>query len=173
MIEYLAFVRKIGETINRQNIYEFMFSTNPDIVWGDNFNIVPAGIIPDLIPEKNCLSKKGRVITDIDLYLACQSTCFSMMDCIDGIIALCFTEAGIENEILACNTLCHEDAIRAIYMLKAQMGGESIAKPEKQWNPNVKDTNIELISNVTGKPIELVKNETSLPMSQKRREKYS
>lgn len=98
MIEYLAFVRKIGETINRQNIYEFMFSTNPDIVWGDNFNIVPAGIIPDLIPEKNCLSKKGRVITDIDLYLACQSTCFSMMDCIDGIIALCFTEAGIENE---------------------------------------------------------------------------
>ena len=98
MIEYLAFVRKIGETINKQNIYEFMFSTNPDIVWGDNFNIVPAGIIPDLIPEKNCLSKKGRVITDIDLYLACQSTCFSMMDCIDGIIALCFTEAGIENE---------------------------------------------------------------------------
>ena len=83
------------------------------------------------------------------------------------------SEAGIENEILACNTLCHEDAIRAIYMLKAQMGGESIAKPEKQWNPNVKDTNIELISNVTGKPIELVKNETSLPMSQKRREKYS
>lgn len=97
-MEYLSFVRKIGETINRQNIYEFMFSTNPDIVWGDNFNIVPAGIIPNLIPEKNCLSKKGRVITDIDLYLACQSTCFSMMDCIDGIIALCFTEAGIENE---------------------------------------------------------------------------
>lgn len=98
MIEYLAFVRKIGQTINGQNIYEFMFTTNPDIVWGDNFNIVPAGIIPNLIPEKNCLSKKGRVITDIDLYLACQSTCFSMMDCIDGIIALCFTEAGIENE---------------------------------------------------------------------------
>ena len=98
MIEYLAFVRKIGQTINGQNIYEFMFSINPDIVWGDNFNIVPAGIIPNLIPEKNCLSKKGRVITDIDLHLACQSTCFSMMDCIDGIIALCFTEAGIENE---------------------------------------------------------------------------
>ena len=83
------------------------------------------------------------------------------------------SEAGIENEILACNTLCHEDAIRALYMLKAQMGGESVAKPEKKWNPNVKDTNIELISNVTGKPVELVENETSLPMSQKRREKYS
>lgn len=83
------------------------------------------------------------------------------------------SEAGIENEILACNTLCHEDAIRALYMLKAQMGGEAVKAPEKAWNPNVKDNNIELISNVTGKPVELVENETSLPMSQKRKEKYS
>ena len=43
---------------------------------------------------------------------------------------------------------------------------------DRKWNPNVKSTNVELISNVTGKPIELVKNEQSLPMSQKRKEKY-
>lgn len=83
------------------------------------------------------------------------------------------SEAGIENEVLGCNTLCHEDAIRALYMLKAEMAGESVKAPEKKWNPNVKDNNIELISNVTGKPVELVENETSLPMSQKRKEKYS
>lgn len=83
------------------------------------------------------------------------------------------SEAGIENEVLGCNTLCHEDAIRALYSLKTEMGGETIAKPEKQWNPNVKDTNIELISNVTGKPVALVENETSLPMSDKRKAKYS
>lgn len=83
------------------------------------------------------------------------------------------SEAGIENEVLGCNTLCHEDAIRALYMLKAQMGDEVVKAPERKWNPNVKDTNIELISNLTGKPVELVENETSLPMSQKRKEKYS
>ena len=83
------------------------------------------------------------------------------------------SEAGIENEILACNTLCHEDAIRALYMLKAQMGGEVVKFPQKSWNQNVKDTNIELISNVTGKQIELVENETSLPISKKRKEKYN
>ncbi len=83
------------------------------------------------------------------------------------------SEAGIENEVLACNTLCHEDAIRALNMLKAAMAGEEVKAPEKKWNPNVKANNMELISNVTGKPIELVKNEQSLPMSQKRREKYS
>ena len=83
------------------------------------------------------------------------------------------SEAGIENEVLACNTLCHEDAIRALAMLKAAMAGEDVKKPEKKWNPNVKATNVELISNVTGKPIELVKNEQSLPMSEKRRLKYN
>ncbi|MDD7390123.1 MAG: D-proline reductase (dithiol) proprotein PrdA [Lachnospiraceae bacterium] len=83
------------------------------------------------------------------------------------------SEAGIENEVLANNTLCPEDAIRAIYMLKAQMNGTKVKAPERKWNPHVKENNMDLISNVTGKPITPVLNETSLPMSQKRREKYS
>ena len=82
------------------------------------------------------------------------------------------SESGIENEVLACNTLCHEDAIRALAMLKNAMAGEEVKTAERKWNPNVKGTNVELISNVTGKPIELAKNEQSLPMSQKRKEKY-
>jgi hypothetical protein len=98
MTEFLAFVKKIGNTLDGQNIYEFMFTTVPDVVWGDNFNIIPAGIIPNLTPEPNCLSRKGRVITSIDFKLACESTCFSMMDSIDGVISLCFTESGVDNE---------------------------------------------------------------------------
>lgn len=82
------------------------------------------------------------------------------------------SESGIENEVLACNTLCTEDALRALVMLKNAMAGEEVKKPEKKWNPNVKSSNVELISNVTGKPVELVKNEQSLPMSKKRKEKY-
>ena len=82
------------------------------------------------------------------------------------------SESGIENEVLACNTLCHEDAIRALAMLKDAMAGTEVKKAEKKWNPNVKSTNVELISNVTGKPIELVANEQSVPMSEKRKEKY-
>lgn len=82
------------------------------------------------------------------------------------------SESGVENEVLACNTLCHEDAIRALAMLKDAMAGTEVKKAEKKWNPNVKSTNVELISNVTGKPIELVANEQSLPMSEKRKEKY-
>lgn len=79
---------------------------------------------------------------------------------------------GIENEVLSNNCLCHEDAIRALSMLKTKMSGEEIVAPERKFNPEVKKNNIRLIEEQTGKKIELVKNETSLKMSEKRRRKY-
>ncbi|WP_281724928.1 D-proline reductase (dithiol) proprotein PrdA [Lachnoclostridium phocaeense] len=82
------------------------------------------------------------------------------------------SESGIENEVLGCNTLCEEDAIRALAMLKTAMAGEEVKAAEKKWNPNVKSTNVELIEGAYGKKVELVDNEQSLPMSQKRKEKY-
>ena len=82
------------------------------------------------------------------------------------------SESGIENEVLGCNTLCQEEGIRALALLKAAMAGEEVKAAEKKWNPNVKSTNVELIEAACGKKIELVDNEQSLPMSQKRKEKY-
>ena len=82
------------------------------------------------------------------------------------------SESGIENEVLGCNTLCQEEGIRALAMLKAAMAVEEVKAAEKKWNPNVKSTNVELIEAACGKKIELVDNEQSLPMSQKRKEKY-
>lgn len=82
------------------------------------------------------------------------------------------SESGIENEVLGCNTLCQEEGIRALAMLKAAMASEEVKAAEKKWNPNVKSTNVELIEAACGKKIELVDNEQSLPMSQKRKEKY-
>ena len=81
------------------------------------------------------------------------------------------SEGGIENEILGNNTLCHEDAIRALEMLKVQMAGEVIKPAEKKWNPNVKATNIEMIEDAIGYKIDLVDNEQALPLSQKRIDK--
>ena len=80
--------------------------------------------------------------------------------------------SGIENEVLACNTLCHEDAIRGLAMLKAKMAGESIKAPERQWNASVKENNVELIEKAYGTKMELVENEQSLPLSEKRKAKY-
>ena len=54
------------------------------------------------------------------------------------------SEEGIENEILSCNTLCQEDAIRSLAMLKAVMAGEEVKAPERKWNANVKENNLDL-----------------------------
>jgi D-proline reductase (dithiol) PrdA len=83
------------------------------------------------------------------------------------------SEAGIENEVLSCNTLCEEDAIRALAMLKTAIAEEDVKVAERKWNANVKENNIELIEKTYGEKIELVENENSIPMSQKRLEKYS
>ncbi|MEY7999365.1 D-proline reductase (dithiol) proprotein PrdA [Clostridium sp. Mt-5] len=83
------------------------------------------------------------------------------------------SEAGIENEVLGCNTLCPQDAVRGINMLKAAMAGEEVKKAERKYNRNVLENNLDLIEETTGEKIERAKNEQSLPMSKKRKEKYS
>ena len=48
----------------------------------------------------------------------------------DAMVDLNKSRQGIENEIPENNCLCEEDAIRALYMLKAKMAGERIAQKE-------------------------------------------
>ncbi|SDY62855.1 D-proline reductase (dithiol) proprotein PrdA [Tindallia californiensis] len=82
------------------------------------------------------------------------------------------SDQGIENEILANNTLCEEDAIRATLMLKAAMAGEEIKEPERKFNPVVKENNIDMIEQQMGMEMDLVPNEQILPKSKKRLEIY-
>lgn len=82
------------------------------------------------------------------------------------------SKQGIENEILSNNTLCEEDAVRQLAMLKTLLGGGEIKAAERKWNNNVKLNNIEIIEKTTGKKVPLVDNEQVLPKSKKRLEKY-
>lgn len=79
---------------------------------------------------------------------------------------------GIENEILSNNTLCKEDAIRALAMLDTQLAGIEIEEAERKWNPNVKLNNVQAIENATSQKIVLEDNEQILPKSKKRLEIY-
>ncbi|MGX7024251.1 D-proline reductase (dithiol) proprotein PrdA [Vagococcus hydrophili] len=82
------------------------------------------------------------------------------------------SKQGIENEVLSNNTLCKEDAIRDLAMLKTLMGGGTIKEAERKWNPNVKENNLEIIEKTTGQKIDRVDNEQILPKSKKRQEIY-
>jgi D-proline reductase (dithiol) PrdA len=47
------------------------------------------------------------------------------------------SKEGIENEILSYNTLCQEDAVRAMQMLKTVMAGGEVKPAEKKWSLDV------------------------------------
>lgn len=92
MDEYLAFVEDIGENVNGEYIYRFYFTSDTDIVWGEYFNVVPTAIIPNIQVDKNSVSSAAKANFPQELVLAKKNYCFSMQDCIDGIIPLCFAE---------------------------------------------------------------------------------
>ena len=91
---YIVFAEKTGEDDGGNFFYRLLFSKTPDIVWGDNFNITPAGTIPDLEPDSSSISKQYLLTTTENLQTAIESTWFSVQDCIDGIIALLFKGDG-------------------------------------------------------------------------------
>ena len=90
--EYLGFVEEIGRTTDGGYLYRFDFTYDPDSLWGEFFNIPPACIVPELEPDPNCLSHNAKIISPVKLMTAKNNACFSMQDCIDGIIPLCFSE---------------------------------------------------------------------------------
>ena len=92
MEDFLAFVDEIGRTVDGEYIYRFDFTTDLETVWGDFFNIAPAVIVPDLQPDKNCLSKSAKVTFPRQMVIAKKNYCYSMQDCIDGILPMIFSE---------------------------------------------------------------------------------
>ena len=96
MEDFLGFVDLIGRTIDGRYIYRFDFTTDIDVLWGEYFNVTPSGIIPDLQPDKNALSRSGKIIFPREMVIAKKNYCFSMQDCIDGIIPLIFSEIDEE-----------------------------------------------------------------------------
>ena len=98
MEEYLAFVDEVGRSLDGGYIYRFDFTVDREAVWGEFFNVAPAAIIPNLQPDKNTISSTGNVIFPSKLITAKKNYCFSMQDCIDGIIPLVFSEIS-ENTI--------------------------------------------------------------------------
>lgn len=96
MEDFLGFVDLIGRTIDGKYIYRFDFTTDIDVLWGEYFNVTPSGIIPDLQPDKNALSRSGKIIFPREMIIAKKNYCFSMQDCIDGIIPLIFSEIDEE-----------------------------------------------------------------------------
>jgi len=85
---YLCFIRLIGEENDGYYRYEFIFTDNPDEVWGEDWEHKPIGLINNPIPSDDYLTEIHIVKTKIKFDLIQNNMCFSMQDCLDGIVAL-------------------------------------------------------------------------------------
>lgn len=85
---YLCFIRLIGEENDGYYRYEFIFTDNPDEVFGENWEYKPAGLVNDLIPSDEYIAEVHIVKTKVKLDLIQNNNCFSMQDALDGIVSI-------------------------------------------------------------------------------------
>lgn len=110
MNEYLIFVTRIND-----NLYQLDFTTDAETAWGENWHIAPAAFVPNIAPEKNAISNSYRIETEnLKLHTVQQNTCFSMQDCIDGIIALAFTDIDDDFQIVLPFACSLEDTMAVL-----------------------------------------------------------
>jgi D-proline reductase (dithiol) PrdA len=66
----------------------------------------------------------------------------------DAMIEINKDENGFENEVLACSSVCPEDADRARLMLKTKMAGVPVAPAERGWSKSVIEANQAIVDAV-------------------------
>ena len=94
---HLVYINPIGKDSNNLFEYEFFFSETPDIVWGQDWNIACPAACENTLPDPETYSEVKTLKTEIPLFCVQQNTCFSLQDCIDGIICLGYfqTDKGV------------------------------------------------------------------------------
>ena len=87
-MSYLIYVNELGPNYKGDNIYEFIFSDSLDGVWGDSWESKPSNGYPSP-PDLEFIKKVGVLKNDtISMSVIQNSDFFSMIDAIDGVIAL-------------------------------------------------------------------------------------
>ena len=92
MNKYLIYINPIGKNSNDLFEYEFFFSETPDIVWGEDWDNTCPAACENTLPDPETYSEVKILKTNIPLSCMQNNVCFSLSNCIDGIVCL-----GYEN----------------------------------------------------------------------------
>jgi hypothetical protein len=91
-MNFLIYVNELGPNYKGDNIYEFIFSDDLEDIWGENWESSPANGNP-LPPDLEHIKRVGVLKNDqITLSVIQNSDYFTMLDSIDGIIALAYED---------------------------------------------------------------------------------
>ena len=87
-MSFLIYVNELGPNYKGDNIYEFVFSETKENIWGENWDSKPSNGYP-FPPNLEYIKKVGVLKNDkITMSVVQNSDFFSMIDAIDGVIAL-------------------------------------------------------------------------------------
>lgn len=90
----LVYINPFGFNADGDYVYEFFFSENSDIVWGDDWAEQCPSICENVIPNEDNIDKVAVFISEKKLHCAQNQSCFSMQDCIDGCISIAYFDNG-------------------------------------------------------------------------------
>lgn len=94
----LVYINLVGMNADKEYLYEFYFSEEPELAWGVDWDRKPSGICNLSVPQKQVYDEIKMIKTDIILSLAQNNTCFSMQDCKDGIVPLGWEDIDLYEE---------------------------------------------------------------------------
>lgn len=83
----LVFIKPVFNTESYYE-YDFIFSDTPEDVWGPDWDYDFPSICPEISPEPTTYSTIVRVKSNLKLCVAQEQSCYPMVNCIDGILAL-------------------------------------------------------------------------------------
>ena len=96
-MNYLIYINGMGPNYKGDNIYEFIFSDSLD-VFGENWESKPANGYP-LPPDVEYIKKVGTLINEeISFELVQNSDVFSVIDSMDGVLALGWEKENDEKD---------------------------------------------------------------------------
>lgn len=101
-MNFLIYVNELGPNYKGDNIYEFIFSDEIENIWGESWESKPSNGYPSP-PDLGHIKKVGVLKNDmITMSVIQKSDYFSMMDAIDGVIALAWENEsdGINFDVL-------------------------------------------------------------------------
>ena len=88
----LVFINRIGTDSEGNQEFDLYYSTTPDDVWAEDFAEQVPSIcgMDDMIPDASTYEAIRRISVgqNVKMYLAVENSCFSMQDCMDGILQL-------------------------------------------------------------------------------------
>ena len=87
---YLAYVDYIGVNALGYHEYDVFLTDSPDTVWGEDWEQQCPSACGDLKPDETTYTQVRRLLCSEELFIVQENSCFSLQDCIDGCISMCW-----------------------------------------------------------------------------------